>query len=492
MSWRASNLPYDVIIAAVEERARRSLERLNQAGPATTTAATTKDITMTSDAEMSMVEPSATPANTATAVNTSASGVPTGPATATGPASTVPVTSVAGLPDNFKVGPPKGKKKSQPATGNATPAKVSAALENVDKGPVDGSETRTSEGQGKEPGRPGTTSGGEGDVEAVTGSRGESVVPKEKPTEGNTKSLVTEGGGAQEPVPKEGEGHSQQLVVEGGEDAEGVAEQGGEARKTLTMGMDRETKGRSPTSSPKRSTKPKPRVITRGPQEPNTLRALRWMDEGYTAEDEESSTQLVFALCETIRDTYQFFVSETHEPTTDDDTASLGVLDDDRVVMNKAVPSAAVAKSVLRAEGGEPESERAETTGQSVADTTSALGTQTTSVGASSPNNTLPVNGVVSQQPHPFDSLASDHSAGPNIIPDVVRQIRPNPFYPDPLVDEAPYVTQVVRFLNKLATDKDEARPDLHLQELREDFEDIVSQWAGVDRRMGYPAALVS
>lgn len=67
-----------------------------------------------------------------------------------------------------------------------------------------------------------------------------------------------------------------------------------------------------------------------------------------------------------------------------------------------------------------------------------------------------------------------------------------NPFLPDMDAAEAGYVTDTVRFVERTAGEKEKERPQLKLQYLREDVEEVVNLWAGLDRSMGYPASNVS
>lgn len=67
-----------------------------------------------------------------------------------------------------------------------------------------------------------------------------------------------------------------------------------------------------------------------------------------------------------------------------------------------------------------------------------------------------------------------------------------NPFLLDMNAAEAGYVTDTVRFVERTAGEKESENPQLKLQDLREDIEEVVNSWAGLDRRMGYPASNVS
>lgn len=68
----------------------------------------------------------------------------------------------------------------------------------------------------------------------------------------------------------------------------------------------------------------------------------------------------------------------------------------------------------------------------------------------------------------------------------------PNPFLPGPEADEAPYVNQTIRYVEGVANQHEKDRPDLDLQYPREEVEDMLALWGGVDRAMGYPASNVS
>lgn len=68
----------------------------------------------------------------------------------------------------------------------------------------------------------------------------------------------------------------------------------------------------------------------------------------------------------------------------------------------------------------------------------------------------------------------------------------PNPFLPDMSAPEAQYVTEVVHFLEGIAGDQETKLPHLKLLDLKEDVEEAVSLWAGVERSMGSPAPNVS
>lgn len=112
--------------------------------------------------------------------------------------------------------------------------------------------------------------------------------------------------------------------------------------------------------------------------------------------------------------------------------------------------------------------------------------TQRTSIPSNSPksplpsqtrnNNTLPdTAGQIGSFSPPDDEAALEPSK------------RPNPFKPAVDRPEEKYVTEVVHFLERVAGEREKALPHLKLTDLREDVEDLVNVWAGIDRSMGYP-----
>lgn len=72
------------------------------------------------------------------------------------------------------------------------------------------------------------------------------------------------------------------------------------------------------------------------------------------------------------------------------------------------------------------------------------------------------------------------------------RTIYPNPFRLPLNHPEAAYVTTTVRFVERVATEKEKELPKLKLEDMRDDVEDMVNAWAGFDRAMGYPGPKVS
>lgn len=80
----------------------------------------------------------------------------------------------------------------------------------------------------------------------------------------------------------------------------------------------------------------------------------------------------------------------------------------------------------------------------------------------------------------------------PNSSPATPTIPYPNPFKPAVDRAEEKYVTDMVRFLDGTATAQEKKLPELHLEELRDDVEQMAGAWAGIDRSMGYPQPNVS
>lgn len=114
--------------------------------------------------------------------------------------------------------------------------------------------------------------------------------------------------------------------------------------------------------------------------------------------------------------------------------------------------------------------------------------------------NTVPADG--SQSPHASPSAPNTSSSGQfgtveesafadSQEPPQARKVF-NPFLPEMSAAEAGYVTDTVQFVERTAGEKEKEKPQLKLQYLREDVEEVVNLWAGLDRSMGYPASNVS
>lgn len=82
-------------------------------------------------------------------------------------------------------------------------------------------------------------------------------------------------------------------------------------------------------------------------------------------------------------------------------------------------------------------------------------------------------------------------NADPSLAPDEPVTPR-NPFLPALDDPEAQYVTDVVRFLEGVPNEYKGKLPQMKMRELKEDLEDVVNFWAGVERIMGYPEPNVS
>lgn len=90
-------------------------------------------------------------------------------------------------------------------------------------------------------------------------------------------------------------------------------------------------------------------------------------------------------------------------------------------------------------------------------------------------------------------SNAPENASGADIPPERDNPPpQPNPFALDPDSGEEAYVTDAIKFLETAAAKREKEQPHLNLQELKEDVEDMVNAWAGLERRMGYPAPNVS
>lgn len=79
----------------------------------------------------------------------------------------------------------------------------------------------------------------------------------------------------------------------------------------------------------------------------------------------------------------------------------------------------------------------------------------------------------------------------PSLSPDEPVTPR-NLFLPALNEPEAQYVTDAVRFLEGVPNEYKDRLPQMKMRELKEDLEDIVYFWAGVERIMGYPEPNVS
>lgn len=258
-------------MTAPEERARRSLKRLHAANPSLSA-----DVGMTPDAEMSMVDPATTTAPSAN--STSTPSTPNEPSSdAVTAAAAKSSSSTAAIPESFKVGPPKGKKKKETPIVGEDPSKEAATLTGIGQGPAIAPQLQNPQRPVEKPVETSVAGVESGPPERKSPSGEE----REEIDAGTTPAAVgAEGSAAKEGGSMSGAEAAESLKGSGAKEGEGE-----DASMGTTPVVDEE-EGRAKTSSPKR---PRPRVISNGPREPNTMRALRRLDEGYAAEDEQSS-----------------------------------------------------------------------------------------------------------------------------------------------------------------------------------------------------------